>query len=181
MSPATGVGCQCKKCGTQWYENGACQTCGSAKDIQFTWVVAKPAKGTVPSVAPVDTFQLLPGACAQLVDSWTNHVLVRGLTPVLASPGPAPAQITSPGWYRQRGVNCSVQFAEPPSDPKFVEKYNQACDWSNKSFVVRIVVTFEAFANGKKPKECLLPPAPGMREFHHARNLRNAIAHGKGL
>lgn len=181
MSPGTGVGCQCTKCGTQWYENGACQSCGSAQDIQFTWVVANPAKGAVPSVAPVDTFQLLPGACAQLIDSWTNLVLVRGLTPILTSPGPAPAQLISPGWYRQRGVKCSVQFAEPPRDPKFGEKFNQASDWTNKSFVVRLVVTFEAFATSKKPKESRLPKALGMREFHHARNLRNAIAHGNPL
>ncbi len=182
MSPATGMACQCNKCGNpQWYENGACQSCGSAKDILFTWVVANPAKGGVPCVAPADTFQLLPGACAQLVDSWTNLVLFRALTPVRTSPGPGPAQFTSPGWYRQRGVKCSVQFAEPPTDPKFGEKFNQACDWTNQSFIVRIVVTFEAFASRKKPKESRLPKALGMREFHHARNLRNAIAHGKPL
>jgi hypothetical protein len=182
MSLSTGVACLCNKCGStpQWYENGACRRCGSAKDFVFTWV-ANSATGGVPSAAPSDTFALQQGASAQLVDSWTNLVLVRGLTPVRTSPGPGPAQFTSPGWYRQRGVKCSVQFAEPPTDPRFGEKFNQACDWTNQTFVVRTLFTFEAFASGKKPKESRLPNTLGMREFHHARRLRNAIAHGNPL
>lgn len=41
---------------------------------------------------------------------------------------------------------------------------------------------FEAFLDsGKYLKDFQLPNTPGMREFHHARRLRNAVAHGDAL
>jgi hypothetical protein len=43
------------------------------------------------------------------------------------------------------------------------------------------MVTFEAFAGGEPIGNWRLPATPGMREFHHARRLRNKIAHGDAL
>lgn len=43
------------------------------------------------------------------------------------------------------------------------------------------MATFEAFAGGEKINHFQLPYRHGMRELHHARRLRNAIAHGDDL
>lgn len=180
MSRSPGVACQCTACANpQWYDAGVCQGCHSDANIQFTWI-APPEKGARPSAAPSDTFQLDAGASDRLVDSWTNLVLVRGLTPRLTS-AVGSGGIRSPGWYRLRGVNCSVRFDEPPADGSFADKLHRASDWINQTFILRLVVTFEDFAHGKPPKKSRLPNFAGMREFHHARSLRNKIAHGNPL
>jgi hypothetical protein len=43
------------------------------------------------------------------------------------------------------------------------------------------MATFEAFAGGESIGNYQLPNRHGMREFHHARRLRNKIAHGDDL
>jgi hypothetical protein len=43
------------------------------------------------------------------------------------------------------------------------------------------MATFEAFAGGEHIGDFRLLNTPGMREFHHARRLRNKIAHGDAL
>jgi hypothetical protein len=47
--------------------------------------------------------------------------------------------------------------------------------------LVQVMAIFEAFAGGKRIDKFWLPNNPGMREFHHARLLRNKIAHGDDL
>jgi hypothetical protein len=44
-----------------------------------------------------------------------------------------------------------------------------------------MVATFEAFSGRDSLKDFRLPKSAGMREFNHARCLRNAIAHGAPL
>lgn len=178
----TGVACECTNCGsTQWYDSGICQGCHSDAGIQFTWVVAKAARGGGPKPAPAHLLQLQQGVSAQLVNIWTNLILVRGLTPVQPASREAVSHYVSPGWYRQRGVECSVRFFGRSGDHNSAEQLNRAADWANQSFVVRLVVTFESFAMGPKHDKARLPKNPGMREFHHARQLRNAIGHGNPL
>ncbi|NIO04546.1 MAG: hypothetical protein GTN74_08005 [Proteobacteria bacterium] len=180
MSKQTGVACECSGCGgPQWYEKGVCQGCGSEAGIAFTWV-AKTEKGGTPSAAPTDVLRLEAGVGAQLADVWTNLVLVRGLSPYLTSSGQAVMQYSSAPWYVERGVDMTVQCTLP-TDPGFADKLNRASSWTNQSFLVRIVTTFEAFAGGKRMSSVRLPNNPGMREFHHARRLRNKIAHGDAL
>lgn len=178
MSTATGVACECTKCSTpQWYDNGVCQGCRSGSDIQFTWI-ANPKEGGRPPGAPGHTLQLEPGARTQLIEIWDNLVLLRGLTPHLKPGGSGVVEYSTPPWYVKRGVRCTVRFAKPWREP---EKLNRASGWTNQSFIVRAVATFEAFASPGKPNQSRLPNARGMREFHHARRLRNAIAHGDSL
>ena len=134
----TGVACQCKNCpGPQQYGSGVCQGCKKSEAIEFTWI-AKKAKGGGQCPAPCKMFRLNSGACAQLIDSWTNLVLLRGITPYLTGAYHSESgEIRSPEWYVQRGVNCSVQFKELAEDPNFSEKLNSASAWTNQSFVVR--------------------------------------------
>jgi len=73
-------------------------------------------------------------------------------------------------------VQCTV-----PTDPGFAEKLNRAGAWTNQSLLVRLMATFQAFAGRDMFKCFQLPNTPGMREFHHARRLRNKIAHGDAL
>jgi hypothetical protein len=103
--------------------------------------------------------------------------MVRGVTPLLTSAGPGAVSISSPPWYVERRVKWSARLAEP-TDPNFAEKFRRASDWTNQSFIIRVVVTFESFGSGLKGWR--FPKAPGMREFHYTRRLRNAIAHGNG-
>jgi hypothetical protein len=114
------------------------------------------------------------------VDVWTSLVLVRGLSPYLTPAGQVVMQYSSPPWYVERGVDVTVQCSVP-TDPGFAEKLNRASAWTNQSFLVRVVVTFEAFAGSERIGDFRLPNRPGMREFHHARRLRNKIAHGDDL
>jgi len=181
MSTDSGVACQCKSCARpQWYDHGDCQGCGTDKDIESTWVATKPCKGSTPSAAPARKLCLESGACAQLVDIWTDLVLVRGLSPYLMPAGQAFMQYSSPPWYVERGVDVTVQCSVP-SDPGFADKLNRAGAWTNQSLLVRIMATFETFAGVESIRDFQLPNRPGMREFHHARRLRNKIAHGDAL
>jgi hypothetical protein len=180
MSTNTGVACECNTCGgPQWYDHGVCQGCGTDQSIEFTWV-ARSGTGGTPSAAPAKELRLESGACVQLVDVWTNLVLVRGLSPYLTPAGQAVMQYSSPPWYVERGVDVTVQCTVP-TDPGFAEKLNRASAWTNQSLLVRVVATFEAFAGGERIGDFRLPNTPGMREFHHARRLRNKIAHGDAL
>jgi hypothetical protein len=76
-------------------------------------------------------------------------------------------------------MRWSLRVDNPPADLN--DKINRAADWTNQAFVIRLIATFEAFADGKKLNTIRLPNNPGMREFHHARRLRNAAAHGDAL
>ncbi len=78
-----------------------------------------------------------------------------------------------------RGMTWDLNVYSPPADLN--EKINQAADWTNQAFVIRLVATFESFGNAVDLKEVRLPNNCGMREFHHARRLRNAAAHGSPL
>ena len=177
MGVQSGVACHCATCTRpQWHDNGMCQGCRSDGAIQYSWI-ARAEPGGWPSPPPRDTLQLEPTALNQLIDSWTSLVLVRGLTPHMGAASGASA-IHAPPWYRLRGVRCSVRFEEPAPDRTLAEKLVRASDWANQSFIVRTFLTFEEFAIGSEPKNARLPNLPGMREFHHARRFRNAIAHG---
>ncbi|HUU92965.1 MAG TPA: hypothetical protein VM238_17370 [Phycisphaerae bacterium] len=68
-----------------------------------------------------------------------------------------------------------------PSGQGFADKLNRAGGWTNQSLLVRVMATFEAVAGDRDIRDFRLPNKPGMREFHHARRLRNKIAHGKPL
>lgn len=180
MNTNTGVACQCNSCGgPQWYDHGVCQGCRTNQGIEFTWV-AKSGTGGTPAAAPAKELSLESGACVQLVDVWTNLILVRGLSPYLTPVGKAVIQYSSPPWYVERGVDVAVQCTVP-TDPGFAEKLNRASDWTNQSLLVQVVVTFEVLAGGEAISDFRHPNSPGMREFHHARLLRNKIAHGDAL
>jgi hypothetical protein len=120
-------------------------------------------------------FSLIQGVTAQIVSIWTNLILLRGLMPVTANS----SGYETPPWYSQRGVRCSVRFSGSAGDGITPEQFEQAREWTNRAFVLRMVATLEAFLPGRKRiHKFLLPNLPGMREWHHARQLRNAIAHG---
>jgi len=173
----TGVACECSKCkGPQWYDHGICKGCNSSQEIKYTWI-ARQDKNDVPN----KIMRLKSGASSKLVDLWKNLLLVRGLTPYLQSNNNSSivVQYSSADWYKIRGVNFTVQ-CPLPIDPEFVKKINKASAWTNESFVVRIITTFEAFLLGDNDfKRFKLPNVPGMREFHHAKYLRNKIVHSK--
>ncbi len=181
MNTNTGVACECSKCNEpQWYEYGVCKGCNSYQNIKYTWI-ASSKKNEIPCAAPNNEMHLESGASAKLVDVWTNLLLVRGLTPYLTSDSHVVVQYSSADWYKARGINFTVQCTVP-IDSEFSKKLNKASAWTNESFLVRIMVTFEAFlSGGKKNSKFRLPNAPGMREYHHARHLRNNIAHGGAI
>lgn len=194
MSSDSGVACECTECGKpNWYDNGKCQGCHSDSDIDFTWI-AKTTKGGALCAAPADAFRLDAGASAQLIEIWKALLLVRSLAPHLeqsehsndahpqTSSSSEVVSYHSAEWYQQRGRCFRVRVGRQQIDSGFTDDLNRASDWTNRSFVVRAVVTFEAFAvEGKGPKGFRLPNRPGMREYHHARRLRNDIAHGNPL
>jgi hypothetical protein len=120
------------------------------------------------------------GVRVQLVEAWTNLVLVRGLSPYLTPSQQAVVQYRSAPWYIERGVDMTVQFTVP-TDAGFAVRLNNASCWTNQSLLVRVVATIEAFAGGAGLNEVRLPNNLGMRELHHARRLRNKIAHGDTL
>jgi hypothetical protein len=153
----TGVACECGNCtGPQWYDRGACQTCGSDATIQHTWVVD--GGGSSPPAAPHDALQFESGLTAQLISIWTNLVLVRGLMPVTANSD----GYETPPWFEQRGVRCSVRFSESADDSTALEQFGRAREWTNQAFVLRVVATLEAFLpNRKKIHRFLLPNRPG--------------------
>jgi len=179
MNTNTGVACNCTGCSDpQWYDAGKCQGCNSDTNITFTWI-ATTEQGGIPSAAPGNLLQLEKGVGAQLVEVWTNLVLLRGLSPYLTPSGQSIVQYSSAPWYKARDVDATVHFTVS-LNTAFSEKLNRASTWTNQSLLVRIQATFEAFAQGKL-SSFKLPNNPGMREFHHARRLRNAIAHGDTL
>jgi hypothetical protein len=176
MTTDTGARCLCTGCGEpQWYDHGLCVGCGTDKNIDYTWVVGRGALWE----APARTFELEEGASRQLVEIWTNFILLRGLSPYFSSGAEALVQFSSPGWYMQRAVSFSVRCAVPV-DSTFFQDLNRASTWTNQSLLVRILATLEAFA-GENIRDFRLPSKPGMRELHYARRLRNKIAHGKPL
>lgn len=180
MNTNSGVGCECMICGgPQWYDDGVCQGCQSDTAVSYTWI-ARSAAGGVPSAAPAYDLHFESGATAELVRVWDNLVLLRGLCPYLTSSGPAVAHYSSAPWYVERGVHMTVQCTVP-TDSGFADRLNSASSWANQSLLIRILATIEAFAGGKRTSEVRLPNKPGTREFHHARRLRNKIAHGDAL
>lgn len=180
MSKQTGVACECSGCsGPQWYENGACQNCGSIDKVNYTWL-AKADQGGVPQQAPSKELLLQAGATAQLADVWSNLVLLRGLSPHLSSAGQSVMKYSSAPWYVQRGIDMTIQCAVP-TDSAFTDRLNRASSWTDQSFIVRAIATFEVFGEVEQWSSVRFPSKPGMREFHHARRMRNKIAHGDPL
>lgn len=172
---STGVACQCSNCRTpQWYNGGNCQGCGLGLGIQYTWIAA--GGGSAPPPQPADMLQLQAGVCDELIQIWTNLVLLRSLTPVQTGSTP---HFGPRGWFHWRGMTWHLRVDNPPNDLN--NKINRAADWTNQAFIIRLAATFEAFADGKKPNKACLANNPGMREFLHVRRLRNAIAHGDQL
>lgn len=180
MSSQSGVACECSRCsGPQWYDEGVCQGCSSDQHLVSTWI-ARAASGGAPAPAPASSLALERGVSAQLVEVWTSFVLLRGLSPYLTLPSQAVARYRSPPWYRERGVDITVRATVAP-DAGFADRLNRASYWTNQSLVVRAVATVEAFSSGFRLSEVKLPHNRGMEEFHHARRLRNKLAHGDNL
>jgi hypothetical protein len=183
MATNTGIGCDCSNCKSpRWYDRGVCCDCKRSDGITFTWL-AKPKKGGggAPEDPPGAVLELEPGIGAQLVAIWRHLLLVRGLTPRRRQLGGTVSGSRSPGWYRDRGIDFHTQLNRGSGPPVSVDQVHLAADWTNQSFVIRVTATFEAFAGNREWDFFRLPHTPGMREFHHARRLRNAIAHGDVL
>lgn len=181
MNTNTGVACQCSTCGgPQWYDQGVCQGCTTDKGIASTWVGSRTLTGGNPEPEPANRLWFKRGTCDELLKVWTNLVLLRGLSPYMASPGQSFIGYRSAPWYRVRDVDIRVEFTVP-TDPGFPDRLKQAGNWANQSLLVRIMATLEARTRLRRFSDLRLPNEPGMREFHHARNLRNKIAHGSPL
>lgn len=181
VSTSSGVACDCAVCGTpQWYDHGVCQGCESGTDFEHTWIAQCDTGGT-PKSPPDSILQLEGEVGDRLVTVWADLVLLRGLSPYLVPPTHSVVQYSSADWYVERGVQATVQYLVP-ADPGFAERLNRASSWANQSLLVRLVSTFEAFLDcGRNLSQYRFPRGPGMREFHHARRLRNAVAHGDPL
>lgn len=129
--------------------------------------------------APPAELVLEAGATAELASIWLNLLVLRGLSPHLADLR-AVAEYSSAPWYVQRGIDTTVRIAVP-ADPDFGDKLNRASAWANQSFVVRLTSVFESFGRLENWSAVRLPCRAGMRELHHARKMRNKIAHGDPL
>lgn len=181
LSGNSGVACDCATCGSpQWYEHGVCCGCQSSAGFTHTWI-ARCETGGVPEAAPDPVLRLEVAAGDRLIDVWTDLVLLRGLSPYLVPSPHSVARYSSPAWYAERGIQATVHCGLP-ADPGFAERLNRASSWANQSLIVRMMTTFEAFFDrGEHLRHFRLPNASGMREFHHARRLRNSVAHGDTL
>ena len=173
MATNTGIACKCSSCsGPEWYAHGICQGCNSADGIEYTWIERRS-----PAVDDkANELKLASGVTRELIGIWRDFVRLRGLSPYLDAGTEALVTFSSPGWYQQRGVLFSVQ-ARVPIATNLAEDFNRASAWTNKSLLVRLIATFEAFA-GKGLEKFRLPNKPGMRELHLVRRLRNNFAHG---
>lgn len=179
MTSQTGIACHCGECNQpQWFSDGRCGGCASPDRVEYTWV-AKATDGGVPSAAPSAELVLQAGATSELARIWSNLVVLRGLSPYLTDVR-AVAEYSSAPWYVQRGVDTTVRIAVP-SDPDFGRKLNRASAWTNQSFVIRLTSVFESFGGFEQWSAVRLPASTGMRELHHARKMRNKIAHGDPL
>jgi len=112
---------------------------------------------------------------AEMEVLWKNFTTVRGALPYLRVDRVGQKKITSPHFYKSKGINLAIEFSKP-LDASDIKRYNEMGYWVNQSFVIWLYALMEYRGVIKS----IDMTNPNGEDVNLLRRLRKIFAHTNG-
>jgi hypothetical protein len=106
---------------------------------------------------------------------WKNFTTVRGALPYLRETRIGKKRVTSPSYYRNKGIELAIEFSQP-LDAMDIKNYNAMGYWVNQSFVIWLYALLEYHGL----VESIDMANPNGEDVNLLRRLRMIFSHTNG-